>query len=318
MPHLTFASIAIRTLVASLTAALLSSATTLLPSQAHGRADETPRVAVVSAFAPEMAILRQELTDASEHSLNGVIFATGTLEGQQVILFLSGISVVNAAMTVQLALDHFRVERIVFSGIAGGVDPELNIGDVVIAERWGQYLEMLFAREVDDRWATVPFFEYPYANFGMMFPRSVTVLRSGAGEPETRFWFPTDEAMLAAARRAVADVTLSHCITEDRCLDEVPRIVVGGSGVSGSAFVDNAAFRAWAFETFNARVLDMESAAVAHVAYANDVPFIAIRSLADLAGGGGSANQMEVFLNLAAFNATEVVKAFLRGMPGKS
>ncbi len=319
MPHPTFTPNAIRTLVASLAMALLLSVTALSPSQAHDwMDDETPRVAVVSAFAPEMAILRQELTDASEHSLNGVIFATGTLEGQQVVLFLSGISVVNAAMTVQLALDHFSVERIVFSGIAGGVDPGLNIGDVVIADRWGQYLEMLFAREGDDGWATIPFFEYPYANFGMMFPRSVTVLRHGAGEPETRFWFPTDEAMLAGARRAAADVKLSRCTAEDRCLDEIPRIVVGGSGGSGSAFIDNAAFRAWVFETFGARVLDMESAAVAHVAYANDVPFIAIRSLADLAGGRGGANQMEVFLNLAAFNATEVVKALLRRMTGKS
>ena len=317
MPHPTLAPNEPRTLIASLAAAILLSVTALSPSQAHDRKDETPRVAVVSAFAPEMAILRQELTDASEHSLNGVIFASGTLEGQHVVLFLSGISVINAAMTVQLALDHFSVERIVFSGIAGGVDPGLNIGDVVIAERWGQYLEMLFAREVDNGWATIPFFEYPYANFGMMFPRSVTVLRSGAGEPETRFWFPTDEAMLAGARRAAADVKLSHCTAEDRCLDDIPRIVVGGSGVSGSAFIDNAAFRTWAFETFGARVLDMESAAVAHVAYANGVPFIAIRSLADLAGGGQGANQMEVFLNLAAFNATEVVKALLRGMPGK-
>ena len=49
---------------------------------------------------------------------------------------------------------------------------------------------MLFAREVDGGWMTMPFFEYPYANFGMMFPRSVTVLRAGAEAPETRFWFP--------------------------------------------------------------------------------------------------------------------------------
>ena len=118
------------------------------------------------------------------------------------VLFLSGISVVNAAMTVQLALDHFAVERIVFSGIAGGVDPGLNIGDVVIADRWGQYLEMLFAREVDGGWMTMPFFEYPYANFGMMFPRSVTVLRAGAEAPETRFWFPVDEVLLASAGSA--------------------------------------------------------------------------------------------------------------------
>ncbi len=304
-----------RILIAALAAALLLAAVQPAPADAHAIRDETPRTAVVSAFAPELTILQAELEGASTQSVNGVAFTTGTLEGQDVVLFLSGISVVNAAMTVQLALDHFAIERIVFSGIAGGVDPGLNIGDVVIADRWGQYLEMLFAREVDGGWMTMPFFEYPHGNFGMMFPRSVTVLRPGAEQPETRFWFPVDEALLAGAGNAAANATLARCTADEKCLEQAPTIVVGGSGVSGGAFIDNAAFRTWAFETFGARVLDMESAAVAHVAYANDVPFIAVRSLSDLAGGGEGANQLEAFLGLAAGNAAAFVKALLRAMP---
>ena len=310
MPRIT-----LRALLAGLAVTLLLAAASPQPADAHAIRDETPRTAVVSAFAPELAILQGELEGASAHSVNGVAFTTGTLEGHDVVLFLSGISVVNAAMTVQLALDHFAIERIVFSGIAGGVDPGLDIGDVVIADRWGQYLEMLFARELDGGWMTMPFFEYPYANFGMMFPRSVTVLRDGANRPETRFWFPVDEALLAAARSAADDAALARCTAEDKCLQAAPKVIVGGSGVSGGAFIDNAAFRTWAFETFGARVLDMESAAVAHVAYANGVPFIAVRSLADLAGGGEGANRMEIFLGLAAGNAAAVVKALLRAMP---
>ena len=307
-----------RILIAAVSIALLLAAVSPAPADAHAIRDETPRIAVVSAFAPELAILQGALEGAKSQSVNGVAFTTGALEGRDVVLFLSGISVVNATMTVQLALDHFAIERIVFSGIAGGVDPGLNIGDVVIADRWGQYLEMLFAREVDGGWMTMPFFEYPHGNFGMMFPRSVTVLRPGAEAPETRFWFPVDEALFASAGNAAANATLARCTAEDRCLEAAPKIVVGGSGVSGSAFIDNAAFRTWAFETFGARVLDMESAAVAHVAYANDVPFLAVRSLADLAGGGEGANQMEVFLGLAAGNAAAVVKALLRAMPGEN
>ena len=198
MTRFTFMPRAVRIPIAGLVTALLLATTT--PADAHAIRDETPRTAVVSAFAPELAILQGELEGASSQSVNGVAFTTGTLEGRDVVLFLSGISVVNAAMTVQLALDHFAIDRIVFSGIAGGVDPGLNIGDVVIADRWGQYLEMLFAREVDGGWMTMPFFEYPYANFGMMFPRSVTVLSPGAEAPETRFWFPVDDA-LARQRR---------------------------------------------------------------------------------------------------------------------
>ncbi|MDE0347909.1 MAG: 5'-methylthioadenosine/S-adenosylhomocysteine nucleosidase [Boseongicola sp.] len=306
-----------RTLFSGLSSALLIAASVPDPAVAQDVRDGTPRIAVISAFAPELEILKGELQHRSEQFENGVNFATGTLEGHGVVLFLSGISVVNAAMTAQLALERFAIDRIVFSGIAGGVDPSLGIGDVVIAERWGQYLEMLFAREVDGGWAAMPFFDYPYRNFGMMFPRSVTVLRAGADGPETRFWFPVDEALLEAARSAADKVTLARCTAEGRCLDRPPRIAVGGSGVSGGAFVDNAAFRTWVYETFGARLLDMESAAVAHVAYANDVPFVAVRSLADLAGGREGANQMETFLDLAAGNAAAVVTAMLREMPDR-
>ena len=286
-----------------------------LPAAAHQAEDDVRRTAVVSAFAPEMTILRSEVEGATVRSVNGVEFVAGRLEGRDVVLFLSGISVVNAAMTVQLALERFHVDRIVFSGIAGGVDPDLNVGDVVIADRWGQYLELLLAREANEGWSKPPFFEYPFPNFGMMFPRSVTVLRAGLDAPETRFWFPVDEALLDGARRAAAGVSLERCTAEDRCLVQAPRIVIGGPGVSGGAFVDNAAFREYTFATFGARVLDMESAAVAHVAWANGVPFIAVRSLSDLAGGSEQGNQLEVFFRLAAGNAAAVVKALLRAMP---
>ena len=285
-----------------------------VPAAAHPAADETPRTAVISAFPPEMAVLRAELEGPAARSVNGVEFVTGRLAGRDVVLFLSGISMVNAAMTAQLALDRFHIDRIVFSGIAGGVDPGLNIGDVVVADRWGQYLESVFARKAGDGWEKPPFFDYPYANFGMMFPRSVTVARAGGAPPETRFWFPVDEALLDRARRAAARVTLDRCSDENRCLSHAPKVVVGGPGVSGGAFIDNAGFREYAFGTFGARVLDMESAAVAHVAWANEVPFIAVRSLSDLAGGSGQANRIELFFRLAAGNAARVVMALLAEM----
>ncbi len=74
-------------------------------------------------------------------------FTTGTLEGKPVVLFLSGISMVNATMNAQRVLDRFHITHIVFSGIAGGVNPALHIGDVTVPAQWGQYLEVLMARE---------------------------------------------------------------------------------------------------------------------------------------------------------------------------
>jgi adenosylhomocysteine nucleosidase len=91
--------------------------------------------------------------------------------------------------------------------------------------------------------------------------------------------------------------------------------VVGGNGVSGQAFVDNAALRGWAYDTFKARVLDMESAAVGQVALVNNTPFIAFRSLSDLAGGGPGSNEVRTFFQLASDNSATVVRAFVAALP---
>ena len=90
--------------------------------------------------------------------------------------------------------------------------------------------------------------------------------------------------------------------------------MIGGNGVSGPIFVDNAALREHVFTTFDAQVLDMESAGVAQVAFANNVPFIAFRSLSDLAGGGDGANEMNTFMSLAASNAAIVMRGFIAAL----
>src|SRR5580693_1119687 len=100
--------------------ALLLALTT--QGMAADRLDPTPRIAVISAFEPEWKVVKGSVAEAKSYSVNGVEFVTGTLAGRKVVLFLSGISMVNAAMTTQLALDRFDITGIVVSGIAGGVD----------------------------------------------------------------------------------------------------------------------------------------------------------------------------------------------------
>ena len=283
------------------------------PVQAAGELlDNTPRIAIVSAFEPELTLLFKRMEQSRKYSVNGVEFTTGVLQGKPVVLFLSGISMVNAAMNTQLALDRFTVTHLVFSGIAGGVNPQLHIGDVTVVERWGQYLEVLMGRELapgvyrdtgDGNDTGLP-------SFGMMHTRPVYVRSAADPQLRKKFWFDVDPAMLAIAK-TLQSVELNGCTAKDDCLARQPRLVVGGNGVSGQAFVDNAAFRKYVFQAFKANVLDMESAACAMVAYSNTVPFIAFRSLSDLAGGGDGANEMHTFMNVAADNSAKVLLAFL-------
>lgn len=285
------------------------------PVLAAERLDPRPRIAVMSAFAPEWQALKAATADTQTHSVNGIDFVTGKLAGREVVLFLSGISMVNATMSTQIALDRFDVTGIVFSGIAGGVDPALQVGDVVVASQWSQYLEATFARDLGNgQWAVPPWQVRDLPNYGMIFPGPVDVRRAGmpaGAAPEKRMWFPVDPGMLAAAGK-IGNVPLQHCTANNTCLKTRPRLIVGGNGVSGQAFVDNAHFREYVFATFKAQVLDMESAAVAMVAYANGVPFIAFRSLSDLAGGEHGGNEMVTFMGLASTNAAAVVQRFLQ------
>jgi len=275
--------------------------------------DATPRLAIISAFEPELKKLRAATQPTGAWVLNGRTYYLGRLEGKQVVLLLSGVSMVNAAMTTQDLLDHFTVREIVFSGIAGGVNPNLQVGDVTVPAEWGEYQEQAFARETTGGWDAGRFGgEFP--NYGMMFPHSVSVSRRNgdADQPEHRFWFPADPQGIDLARQIATQVRLSRRTDDGQSLSAEPQVVVGGKGVSGPTFVDNAAYRQWVWKTFQADALDMETAAVAQVAYVNQVPFIGFRSLSDLAGGGPGRNESPVFFKLAADNSAAVVLAYVR------
>ncbi|MEG3086630.1 5'-methylthioadenosine/S-adenosylhomocysteine nucleosidase [Sphingomonas sp. PB4P5] len=283
--------------------------------------DSQPRIAVMTAFPPEWAALVDSVETPHETRINGLTILTGTLAGKPVVLLQSGISMVNAAMNTQLLIDRFAVTSIVFSGIAGGVDPELSIGDVCVPQKWGQNFEVAYARQTADG------FDPPTGlpggtdlpGHGALFPRDVLV--GNADDPVVeRRWFKADPDLVALAGRVGADVQLERCLSaeagqEPHCLDHQPAVILGGNGVSGPAFVDNAAYRQYLADVYEARVVDMESAAVAQVAYANQVPFVVFRSVSDLAGGDAGTNQMLTFMGLAASNSAHLVRAFVAAMP---
>jgi adenosylhomocysteine nucleosidase len=274
--------------------------------------DGTTRTAVISAFEPEWNVLQAILHDRNDHVVNGMPFLTGGIGGKPVVLFQSGIGMVNAAMATQIALERFHIGSIVFSGIGGGVNPDLSIGDVVVPQEWSS-LQVVLARKKGDGYVLPDFFDRRVQNFGMMFPQPTQIVQIGR-QPEKRLWFEVDARLLEVARDVSTRIALKDCTDDHKCLGRRPKVLVGGRGVSGQAFVDNSAFRDYVRQAFNADVLDMESAAVAHVAYANHVPFIAFRSLSDLAGADHDENQMQTFGKLASGNSASLLEIFLAAL----
>jgi adenosylhomocysteine nucleosidase len=279
--------------------------------------DPTPRIAIISAYSPEWLALKGAMSATRTEVIADVTYVVGKLEDKDVVLFLSGVSMVNAAMTTQGAIDHFKIRRIVFSGIAGGINPSLSAGDVVVADRWSEYLESVFARKTATGWSVPKWLGNTLPNYGMIFPYAVEIAHPGQDKPEKRFWFDVDPNMLETARSVATKVELKPCPKLDVCGNMHPRVVIGGAGVSGTPFIDNAEFRKWIYDTFKANLVDNESAPVAHVAYSNHIPFIAFRGLSDLAGGDVGENTENELEHLASDNAATAVKAFLRALPAQ-
>jgi adenosylhomocysteine nucleosidase len=91
------------------------------------------RIAIIGAMEEEVTLLRNKIENGEQQTVAGFEFITGTLEGTEVVLLRSGIGKVNAAMSTTVLLERFSPDYIINTGSAGGLNPELSVGDVVIS-----------------------------------------------------------------------------------------------------------------------------------------------------------------------------------------
>jgi len=97
------------------------------------------RTAIVSAMNQELAAVLSLLPDEQKQLVANREFWVGHLHGQEVVAVLSRIGKVAAATTATLLIERFHVDRIVFTGVAGGLGAGVNRGDVVVADAFLQH-----------------------------------------------------------------------------------------------------------------------------------------------------------------------------------
>ncbi|WP_423187231.1 5'-methylthioadenosine/S-adenosylhomocysteine nucleosidase [Alishewanella sp. d11] len=90
-------------------------------------------IGIIGAMEPEIALLKQQLILNRTEQLGGYTFFVGELAGSAVVLVQSGIGKVAAAVATTLMISQFKPDCIINTGSAGGFDPELRVGDVVIS-----------------------------------------------------------------------------------------------------------------------------------------------------------------------------------------
>src|SRR3984893_10190498 len=260
----------------------------------RGSSAEFDRIGIVSAFDPELMAIEQAIIPKKAENkieeVNGTRVRLVDLDGKHLYFFLSGMSMVNAALTTQMAVDHFQLDAIIFAGIAGAVDPALHPGDVVVPAYWIHQMESVWSNPDSNKsgsYVLPEFYRPKYGHFEMIFPNDVQVVRKGDAKLRQVHAFPADRYLLSCAESAANRVRLVDTKGEPRS------VYIGGNAMSGPVFLDNRDFREFAFRTWRVRLHEMEGTAIAQVGYVDRIPVLIVRGISDLAGGQHGQNSEE-------------------------
>ena len=90
-------------------------------------------IGIIGAMEQEVAKIKEKMQDVTITSRARMDFYEGTLEGKKVVVVRSGIGKVNAGMCTQILADVFGVEAVINTGIAGSLNNDVNIGDIVLS-----------------------------------------------------------------------------------------------------------------------------------------------------------------------------------------
>lgn len=90
------------------------------------------KIGIIGAMNEEIIELKAVMKDIKEEKIGNLNFFTGKLENKDVVLVECGIGKVNAAICTTLLKEHFGISKLFFTGVAGGVDPRIDIADIVI------------------------------------------------------------------------------------------------------------------------------------------------------------------------------------------
>lgn len=97
------------------------------------------RYGIIAAMQEEMIEIKKIMTEIKEQQIYELTFIEGKINEKGVILVEAGIGKVNAARVTQILIDKFNIDAIINVGVAGTANDELNMGDIVIAEKVVQH-----------------------------------------------------------------------------------------------------------------------------------------------------------------------------------
>ena len=200
------------------------------------------RIGIICAIPNELRYFN--FTEIPIQKFGERTFYKGSHDKHELILVQSGLGKVNAAVVSTLLIEKFECELLLFSGVAGGIDPGIEIGEVIIGESLIQY------------------------DYGTLKNRELLPFRPGSiptGESKNELEYSLDPKIKHKIKVSLPNVRMGIILT-------------------GDVFLQCEETQKELFEKYGAQAIDMEGAAVAQVAEQFGIPAIVVRCLSDLAG----------------------------------
>jgi adenosylhomocysteine nucleosidase len=233
--------------------------------------------AILSALPEEQAGLLGLLDKPECIQRAGRTFWCGTMHKRPVVLALSRVGKVAAATTATTLIEHFGAQSIVFTGVAGGLAPHVQVGDMVIGTQYVQH----------DMDATPLFARYEVPLYGRSHFDAHTELAA---------------TVLEAARAQFLWVGGAKEVN-----------VHQGLIASGDCFIHSATgVQALRAALPDALCVEMEGAAVAQVSFDYQIPFVAVRTISDRADDNAHMDFQQFVREVAGPYAVRLVDALMR------
>lgn len=239
-------------------------------------------IGLICAIPEERVDLKAALDHDETVTLGGLDFDRGSLGGHEVVLAEAGIGKVNTAVVATLLASRFDADLLAFSGVAGGLDPDLAIGDLVIAERAIQHDCGVIE---DDGLKPYQAGHVPFFN------------------PTERMGYEAEPTLLARIRAALDDLTFPPLAAEAGGSGREATIAYG-TILAGDQYIHSEVSREHLHRTFDAKAVAMEGGAMAQVAERFGLPWLEIRALSDLAGTSSRFDFSRFVDEVAARSAT--------------
>lgn len=200
--------------------------------------------------------------------------------GHEVIVAKSGVGLVNAALVVAMIYEHKNIDAILALGVGGALSPELNAGDLVIANKIIQH-DSILSNDTENRWIAAG-----------------ELTLSAPDDKQVDPLIDCDPVLTTWLEKIFAKTKTEGCVHI-------------GTVISGSEFVANTRRKKELHDVFdNALLVEMEAGAIAQMARKLKIPFAVMKTVSDTVKPKSSISEdYKEFLRQTANNSTNLLTA---------